>query len=194
VTYKNSLDDADIAVVTIEHDQARVQILDETPQFEGWPQFSPDGRWLAFALGVSGRNEVYVRAYPPPGPSIQVSVNGGHSPAWSRNGHELLYVGDCGSGGCPALPTPTTLQLMSVDFQGGSPPRAGMPRILFAFEGQELAFGLSPCRPYDVTPDGERFFVRRRLPLPLLPVVTHINIVQNWFEELKAKVPSGKAK
>jgi len=26
-----------------------------------------------------------------------------------------------------------------------------------------------------------------------LPPVTHINLIQNWFEELKAKVPAGGA-
>lgn len=33
----------------------------ETPQAERWPEFSPDGHWLAYASDVSGRFEVYVR-------------------------------------------------------------------------------------------------------------------------------------
>jgi hypothetical protein len=28
---------------------------------------------------------------------------------------------------------------------------------------------------------------------PFPPVVTHVNLTQNWFEELQAKVPAGGA-
>ena len=42
----------------------------------------------------------------------------------------------------------------------------------------------------DVAPDGQRFYaVQARTPVTY-PAVTHINLVQNWFEELKAKVPA----
>ena len=30
-------------------------------------QFSPDGRWVAYASGESGQNEIYVRPFVPPG-------------------------------------------------------------------------------------------------------------------------------
>jgi hypothetical protein len=44
-------------------------------------------------------------------------------------------------------------------------------------------------RCYDVARDGQRFsVVRRPTPTPP-PVVTHVNLILNWFEELKAKVP-----
>lgn len=60
-----------------------------------YPVFSPDGRWLAYCSNESGKNEVYVRAFPPPssgqGGKWQVSNSGGTFPRWSRNGHELLY-------------------------------------------------------------------------------------------------------
>jgi len=50
-------------------------------------------------------------------------------------------------------------------------------------------------RCYDVAPDGQRFYARQARNPPPPPVVTHINLIQNWFEELKAKVPaSGQAK
>jgi hypothetical protein len=41
-----------------------------------------------------------------------------------------------------------------------------------------------------VSPDGQRFFVSRSLPSPATPPVTHVNLVLNWFEELKAKAPA----
>ena len=59
------------------------------------PRFSPDGRWLAYQSNESGKDEVYVRAFPPrpsgQGGKWQVSNNGGGMPHWSPNGHELIY-------------------------------------------------------------------------------------------------------
>jgi hypothetical protein len=47
-------------------------------------------------------------------------------------------------------------------------------------------------RCYDVSPDGQQFYaVQTRTPPPK-PVVTYINLIENWLEELKAKVQSRK--
>lgn len=66
-----------------------------TPFNEINPSFSPDGRWLAYQSNESGKNEVYVRAFPPPSSGQsgkwQISNNGGTIPRWSRTGHDLLY-------------------------------------------------------------------------------------------------------
>ena len=48
------------------------------------------------------------------------------------------------------------------------------------------------CTLYDVAPDGQRFFATSRLPAPRVAPVTHINLILNWFEELKARAPSTK--
>ena len=56
-------------------------------------QFSPDGKWIAFATGISGQGgQVYVETFPGPGPRIQISNQGGGQPQWSRNGHQLFYI------------------------------------------------------------------------------------------------------
>lgn len=55
------------------------------------PAFSPDGRWLAMASDESGRTEVYVRSFPDPSSRIQVSVDGGVEPFWSRDRSRLYY-------------------------------------------------------------------------------------------------------
>jgi serine/threonine-protein kinase len=57
-----------------------------------FPAFSPDGKWLMYTSDESGRFEVYVRPFPGPGASRAVSVDGGIFPAWSSNGHELLFT------------------------------------------------------------------------------------------------------
>jgi serine/threonine protein kinase/Tol biopolymer transport system component len=55
-------------------------------------QFSPDGRWLAYASNESGRYEIYVRTFPEAGGKWQVSVSGGLQPRWRRDSHELFYI------------------------------------------------------------------------------------------------------
>jgi len=96
--------------------------------------------------------------------------------------------------------------MMAVDFAAGSPPplgsahgglsrvegpRIGRPRTLFEFDGlRDLNFDCFPSRCYDVAPDGQRFYATQSLTPPPRPVVTQINLILNWFEELKAKVPA----
>jgi len=40
--------------------------------------------------------------------------------------------------------------------------------------------------------DGRRLYEIQRVTPPLPPVVTHINLIQNWLAELKAKVATGR--
>ena len=55
-------------------------------------QFSPDGRWLAYASNESGRYEIYVRTFPEAGGKWRVSGSGGMQPRWRRDGRELFCV------------------------------------------------------------------------------------------------------
>ena len=59
---------------------------------EGAPQFSPDGKWLAYASNESGRDEVYVRPFPGPGQRVTVSSEGGVNPMWSPARSELVFA------------------------------------------------------------------------------------------------------
>jgi hypothetical protein len=45
---------------------------------------------------------------------------------------------------------------------------------------------------YDVSPDGQRFLMLKADEQTSSSVPTQIVVVQNWFEELKQKVPTGK--
>jgi serine/threonine-protein kinase len=173
-------DAGDVSVAAIENGRVAVKPLLQTPHTERWPEFSPDGRWLAYASDVSGRSEVYVRPYPGLEPAEQVSVDGGWSPAWNPNGQELFFL---------APHQPGRGAMMAVEFGRGPRPRIGRPEALFDFDPVVLRAGCSPNRCYDVSPDGQRFFAVQLRPAPPLPPVTHINLILNWFEELKAKVP-----
>jgi Tol biopolymer transport system component len=55
--------------------------------------FSPDGKWIAYTSDESGRSEVYVVAYPSSGVAsrLQLSVSGGYTPRWTRNGRTIYY-------------------------------------------------------------------------------------------------------
>ena len=177
----------DIVIVALDDGKTGVQPLSETPDiFEGSPDFSPDGRRLAYVSNVSGRDEVYIRPYPGPGPSQQISTEGGDNLAWRSDGKELFFISP-----------PNTMgkrRMMAVDTSVTSTRDMGGPRPLFEFDPADLAFINSPSRAYDVAPDGQRFYVTQVRTSPPRPVVMHVNLIVNWFEELKAKVPAGGVK
>ncbi|MFN7939865.1 MAG: protein kinase [Bryobacteraceae bacterium] len=50
-----------------------------------WPQFSPDGRWLAYISNETGRSELYVQSFPPGRGKWQVSRNGATLARWRRD-------------------------------------------------------------------------------------------------------------
>jgi eukaryotic-like serine/threonine-protein kinase len=64
--------------------------LVDTPFSEQWPQFSPDGRWIAYTSDESGRREVYVTRAEGTG-RWQISHSGGSLPRWSRKSPELFF-------------------------------------------------------------------------------------------------------
>jgi Tol biopolymer transport system component/predicted Ser/Thr protein kinase len=144
-----------------------------TPANEGAPQFSPDGHWLAYASDESGRWEIYVQPYPGPGGKWQISAEGGREPVWNRNGRELFYRNG--------------EKMMVVDIASQPNFMPGKPRILFQGRYRPTNASLPG---YDVYPDGERFLMVKEG--EQAASATQINIVQNWFEELKQKVPTGQ--
>ena len=54
--------------------------------------FSPDGRWIAYVSNESGRDEVYVQAFPLTDEKDQISIGGGSDPEWRKDGAELFYL------------------------------------------------------------------------------------------------------
>jgi eukaryotic-like serine/threonine-protein kinase len=152
----------------------------ETPFEEHSGDVSPDGRWLAYQSNSSGTFEVYVRPFPDvTGGQWLISTAGGSEPRWAANGQELFYRDSNGA-------------VMSVPVRRGSTWSMGTPVQLF--EGSSFLFSFSPgllmnTRTYDVSPDGRRFLMIKNADAPSSSASPRIILVQNWFEELKAKVP-----
>jgi hypothetical protein len=134
-------------------------------------QFSPDGRWIAYASTVSGQVEVYVQPYPVTGAVRQLSLGGGEMPRWRRDGQEIFYVTP--DGALMALPVRTS---MDAGLQ------VGTAQALFGSVRNSSSIDLSP-QPASYAPadNGERFLVMRAVPAgkPL------INMVLDWQEGLQ---------
>ena len=142
----------------------------------GNAEVSPDGRWLVYRSDQSGQMEVYVTPYPGPGATVPVSIGGGTSVTWSPDGSELIYRLD------------DRMMVVSVDGDGGVP-RIGPPTELFS--GAYVAADAGTSRQYHVAPDG-RFLMLKDVTSQgaedaLGPQVV---LVQNWFEELRERVPN----
>jgi hypothetical protein len=151
------------------------------------PSFSPDGRWLAYYSNESGKDEVYVRAFPPPtsgqGGRWMISNRGGTGPRWSRSGHELMYrSGD---------------QIMAASYAvKGDTFVPDKPRVWIAkLGGTPGQFPNTPAQQmdWDLAPDGRRVVV-------LIPLETaeaskqehEVVFLENFFDELRRRVPVGK--
>ena len=81
----------DLWLLPMQGDHKPVPFL-QTAANEDLPQFSPDGRWLAYVSDESGQEQVYVRAFPSGNALIQISTAGGSYPRWRRDGRELFYI------------------------------------------------------------------------------------------------------
>jgi eukaryotic-like serine/threonine-protein kinase len=173
LTFMEINPDTGYDVYTLPLKDGKPQPFLHTPSLETAPRFSPDGRFIAYASDESGRIEIYVRPYPGPGGKWQISTEGGAEPVWNPKGQELFYR----SGN----------KMMAVDVTTQGTFSAGKPKILF--EGPYVPTPRS-FPDYDVSPDGQRFLMLK--PSEQAQGPAQINVVLNWFEELKQKVPIGK--
>jgi serine/threonine-protein kinase len=160
-------------------DRQQILILDRrsglaAPFIEGrpgeslfFPEFSPDGRWLAYTSDESGRREVYVRAFPRGG-KWTISSEGGTEPLWARDGRRLFYR--------------SGTQVWAVDLGAAAGLRREKPRSLFSQADKYVSN--APGRAWDLSFDGRRFLMLKREATPPQPV-TRLAFVQSWTTELQ---------
>ncbi len=126
------------------------------------PQFSPDGKWVAYVSDETGLAEIYVRSFADPSAGKwQISINEGSQPRWRGDGQELYYV-------------ERHKQIMAVAVKAqGARFLAGKPQPLFpvVMTGSDVA-----RFEYGVAPDGKRFLVQSPTPNDERP----IHVVLNW--------------
>ncbi len=131
------------------------------PASETEPDFSPDGRWVAYQSDESGRMEIFVISFPDLAVKRQISTNGGRAPRWDPRGGGLYYLeGD---------------HLTAISISASSGLRTGAGEVLFQ----------TAARVFDVAPDGRRFVLV--LPNPAL-AAPGIHVVLDWVPEMKEQL------
>jgi Tol biopolymer transport system component len=133
-------------------------------------QFSPDGRWVAYASEESGQLEIYVTDYPAGQVERKVSIDGGSAPVWARNGRELYYVS-----GTAMMAAAVRSGASSGEFE----------RPIRLFDGVDLAVG--NVTTYSVATDGRFLFVEEAD--SDATGRNQITLVLNWFQELRRLAP-----
>jgi serine/threonine-protein kinase len=175
----NSPVGADIAALNMKIRGERKPLLQGKYHVYG-PQISPDGKWMAYQSNETGQFEIYLRPFPDVGGEGQlpISSGGGHSPLWSLpDGRELFYRnGDA---------------TMSVRVKTGPAFNLGKPEMLFRGRYYIIetlnAFGIY-VTPWDINPNDGRFLMIKPPETSQSAQANRVNIVLNWFEELKKKV------
>ena len=135
------------------------------------PYFSPNGTWVAYTSRQSGASQVVVAGTARPDERYPVSDRGGEEPIWLRSGRQIVYR--------------NSTQWMIVDVApAGTGLRLGRPRLLFQGRYHNV-----PGMSHDVFPDGLREVL---LLGPPQQTADHINVVTNFFAELRRQAPPGR--
>jgi Tol biopolymer transport system component len=169
---ETSSQQADIRLLTVATRQARSLV--ETASDERGGVVSRDG-WLAYESNRTGRYEVWVQSLSADaGGPVQVTTTGGRQPLFSREGNELFYVAPDG-----------LLMSVAVETKGSSWSNGAQTSVL---NKPYYTGGRASVRQYDVMAGGRRFLMMKEEPADA-DVVLSINVVLNWFEEVRRLVP-----
>ena len=167
---------SDTSLWTLSLDDRKVALFGDVRSAEPTNAvFSPDGRWVAYSSTDGGRR-ILLQPFPATGAKYEVTTanSGSFYPVWSANSTELIWAGGGGLNAARILTQP--------GFAIGNP--VAIPRAL-------AVIGPSVARTFDVTPAG--MFIGMVAPesartvTPMPPV---FQVVLNWFEELKTRVPA----
>ena len=126
---------------------------------------------MAYTSDKSGRNQVYVRPFPPAEGEWPISIAGGEQSRWSSDGKEIFF--EAADGKLMAVP---------VKAASGAKPsfEAGAPAALFEAHMQHL--GTDVLFEYDVTADGKRFLINTTS-APGSASAAPLTVVLNWSKQ-----------
>jgi eukaryotic-like serine/threonine-protein kinase len=131
-------------------------------------QFSPDGKWVAYASNESGKWEIYVTSFPDAHGKWQVSNGGGDQPRWRGDGKEIFYLAADG-------------KIMAVPVNEGANFNPRTPVPLFQ-ANQRALVATSELLAYDVTRDGQRFLINTHVKGG---EIQPMSVVLNWDAETR---------
>jgi dipeptidyl aminopeptidase/acylaminoacyl peptidase len=131
-------------------------------------QFSPDGRWIAYASNETGSMEIYVSPFPNGSGKWQVSSAGGEEPRWRQDGKELFYLSADG-------------KMMAVAVTTGASFKAGSPVALFQIHRRQPV-SAQDVFSYDVSGDGQRFLIGTKVDEAN---AAPLSITLNWASEME---------
>ena len=133
-------------------------------------QFSPDGRFIAFAMLANGTPQIFVVPFAAGNGMWQASSDGGHWPRWSRDGTQLYFIS-------------MRNEMMTVDIhEKGNNIEVAHPVRLFSFRPSVRIYRLGMID-YDVSPDGKRFLLVVAADENIRP----LTVLQNWTNLLPAR-------
>jgi Tol biopolymer transport system component len=151
VLYEERTTQDDLWVLPMSGADQRPVPVTRTGFQENHPRFSPDGRWISYQSNQSGRWEIYIRAFVPPGSNAaaassavyQVSRDGGQRAQWRQDGKELAYIAGDNA-------------VVVVDVTAASPRvTVGPPRPLF-----RLPVFFTEYPRLDMRSDGQQFLIK----------------------------------
>jgi serine/threonine-protein kinase len=123
------------------------------PFNEGHPQFSPDGRWIAYSSNEFGDNQVFVQSFPPGRGKWQVAGVAGAFPRWRQDGGELLFL----SGSFAVNAAVMSSAVAQVGDALQLAPARDVIRVGPLQTGPVV--GVGNFLPWAISPDGQRFLV-----------------------------------
>ena len=142
------------------------------PLVRGWligsAQFSPDGRWVAYASNESGSMEIYVTPFPGGNGKWQVSNGGGQEPRWRKDGKELFYMS-------------RDSKLMSVPVSTATSFESGAAVLLFQTHRRQ-PISSQDTFSYDVSADGQKFLIATQVEESSVAPLT---VLLNWASEME---------
>jgi eukaryotic-like serine/threonine-protein kinase len=131
-------------------------------------QFSPDGRWIAYASNETGGWEIYVSPFPSGAGKWQVSIAGGQEPRWRQDGKELFYVSAEG-------------KMMALAVTAGASFKADSPVALFQTHRRQPV-SLPDVFSYDVSGDGQKFLILTKVDEAN---AAPLSVLLNWASEME---------
>ncbi len=167
----------DLADLEAERIQEQLQV---SPQDARSSAISHDGNWIAYASNETGDYEVYVRPFPNINAGKwQVSREGGGQPIWSKTENRIFYWA-------------ADNRKYASTYTTGPENSDGKPSA-FRIESTEQLF-TGPYRrsrfpAWDYSEPEKKFLLIKDTGTDIIDLLTEINIVENWDEELRRLAP-----